>query len=260
MKYCKFKKNDQNKFNLKTFFKNMSLVYFIHIDNKYPFDLSLFNTHSDFFLNHVIEHVYPLLSEFDSYRYLTNDSISDFIDYCQNREIQLNELNVISINYLSQKYHVNSLYRKTEEFIQKNHKTVTQAFFSNIENRDFAQDIPLVLEEIISNFFDDYLFDFYNILLLIPLSRIYKILFKYSINKKQISIINNSRHTNDEIEHKIIDFLFDYIEKFGIDSSILLKIFDFERNSIEYFNEKLFEYSDFIDFNCIKKNYSKTHA
>lgn len=74
----------------------MKLAYFIHNNNKYPFDLTIFNKHSNYFSNLEKTYFY-LIDEFDSVQYIPKNSIQTFIDYCQDKVIEINELNVISI-------------------------------------------------------------------------------------------------------------------------------------------------------------------
>ena len=82
---------------------------------------------------------------------------------------------------------------------------------------------------------------FQNILFAIPIPTLYRILVNYS----------EKYRSNIESENEIIDFLFEYISKKGIESTFLLSIFDFKADEIEYFNDKLTEYYQDIDFNSI---------
>ena len=99
--------------------------YFIYKNKMYPFNAGIFKIFSkkiDLDMFNKLIYI-NLLDDSEKGIQLSDDSISYFISYCQNlgmpKEI-LNNNNIISINYLSKKYNVQSLIKLTDNYISEN--------------------------------------------------------------------------------------------------------------------------------------------
>lgn len=204
-------------------------VNFIYNNHKYPFDIELFSTHSDYFSG-IKEEITEkkninLLSDFENHSNLSEESIVFFIDYCQNKEIQLTNLNVLSVNYLSHKYKVSSLIQKTEEFINNNLENIITQILSS--KQFYHQDEIFIsnhMKQVASN----------KLSLQIPISSLCRILSLYSARNKYV-------------EEDIIDFLFNYVEHQGIKASIIFTFVEFGEKGRDVLIKNIIKHPNYLD-------------
>ena len=105
------------------------LFYFFYNNIKYPFNIVIFNTTSKYFSqkeDRISEnHIIKLIDESSEGNIkFTDDSIRNFVDYSQRKQISINNKNVASLNYLSKKYEINSLFKLTDQYINEHHDNI----------------------------------------------------------------------------------------------------------------------------------------
>ena len=204
------------------------LINFICFNKTYPIELSLFNKHSNFFLNEnkIDENIY-LLNDNDFFEVHTKESIKEFIKYFQDQSINLQASNVISIQALSMKYLVNQLQKDTDQFIKEHYNEVIEYYFSTKKSR------APNYEELISAHFIEYSKD--DRLYQLPISTLYRIqqLFMNKIKKEE-----NTEQI--KIQYKtIIDFLIKTVSIFGHDSLIFISSNKFNEEQFKYLNTQM---------------------
>ena len=91
-----------------------------------------------------------ILSEFYFCKLHTEESVMEFLKYCQDQPINLQISKVISIQALSMKYLVEQLQKDTELLIEKHYNKVIEYYFSTKDS------ITPIYEELISNHFIEY--------------------------------------------------------------------------------------------------------
>lgn len=99
--------------------------YFLYKNKKYPFNLNFFAFFSEYFADiqdSIDKDQYINLEDKNDVFTLHEDAIFDFIRYCQNQGIySINQDNVLTLNYLANKYKVKSLVTITEKYM-RNHE------------------------------------------------------------------------------------------------------------------------------------------
>ena len=221
---------------------------FIYKDQSYPFNKDIFIKYSSCLHNVDKENKnYFLLSEFDYRLDLTEESITIFIQFCQNKKvdinssnennnsIDINNSNALSVNFLAKKYNVKLLIEKTEEYIMHHYKEIINQFLSlRIELIDKLN------EDLLAQFISEFISD--DRLLFLRTSNLYRILSEFYLQQRKKGI--KEKETN----RKIIEFLFKYLEKNGIESSILFSLIDINDEDIDYVSFMLSKYGDNFDF------------
>lgn len=213
--------------------------YFIFNNHKYSFEYNLFKENSNYFeQNLFLKNIKDIniINEYESNSIitLTEDSINNFISYCQNQIYKITRENVISLNYLSKKYEVQSLIDETNEHISHYLNDILVQFLLQISNRHSTNDQKV--EKQISKNLNKYLAD--PLLLLIPVPFMYR-------------IIENHHNKNDS---DLIQFMFSYLEKQGRKSSVLFSLIDLKNDQIDVLYHLNTEYSDIFDFSFINSS------
>lgn len=213
--------------------------YFIFDNHKYSFEYNLFKENSNYFeKNLFLKNLKDIniINEYESNSIitLTEDSINNFIFYCQNQVYKITRENVISLNYLSKKYEVQSLIDETNEYISHYLNDILFQFLLQISNQHSIDD-QRVEKQILKNL-NKYLND--PLLLLIPVPFMYR-------------IIENYHNKNDS---DLIQFMFNYLEKQGRKSSVLFSLIDLKNDQIDVLYRLNTEYSNIFDFSFINSS------
>lgn len=213
-------------------------INFIFLSKTYPIELSIFNKHSKYFLNEneicEYETNINLLNDFDIYEIHTEESVTEFLKYCQDQPHELRVNNVISIQALSTKYNVELLQKDANLFIEKHYNEIIEHFLST------KKAITPIHEALISTHLIEYSQD--TRLFELPISSLYRIqqLFLYNIKKEenpntdQITIQNRS----------IIDFLIKTVITLEYNSFIFISGNEFNQEQIEYLDEQILNIED----------------
>lgn len=138
-----------------------STNYFIYKEKQYPFNLVIFTLFSKYFISNERQfQIEPnsglqLLEDTEDDVNLTEESIRDFINYCQNHHINLTKENVPFVHKLAKKYVVPSLIKATENFITTHRKEfVIDILMMNKDKPDFETE---EYEKMISTDMIDYI-------------------------------------------------------------------------------------------------------
>lgn len=219
--------------------------YFNHKSKKYPFNFDIFKYFSKFFFREQsnyskVTDIDLLTKEEEQQADLSDDSISNFIKFCQQQDYEINIENVICLNFLSTKYEVDELTKITNKYISE-HQSDLRLKLISFRQKNF--DNSTDLEQAISANLSDYVTN--ENFLSLPLSVIHRILL--SNHDKQL------REKNE-----FIDFLFKCIDKFGVGASALFEDIDFDKLPSKYQKKLLFEYSNKFDFHFINPSFTKS--
>lgn len=221
--------------------------FFLFEDKTFPFNINLFNCHTDYFISKNIQ-VNPnstinLLDKEDEYISITHDSIKTFINFCHGKDINIDNDNVISIYRLAQKYMVKNLIEFSTKYITEHRDEIVIPFI--IMNHQHADPVVESFEQNISDNLEYYITD--DKLLMLPIPSLHRILTKYKLK------------TQNQIGEPIIEFLLKYYTKHGRSSSVLFENIDLynEHNSflVQLLNDD--KYSDF-DFHFITTEFNKS--
>lgn len=239
--------NSQEGINLTHFFK--------YRNQKFNIDLILFATSSKYIEKNLInlknqKEINLLIKEKDSNVILTKKSIDDFICYCHRQGININNDNVISLNYLSYEYQVPRLINITDIYI-KEHQTELAlqyfTFYKDINNEDNERKEDLMALYFLHHINDEKLLSF-------QVPSLYRILNKF---------LNNHKNDNDFEKKKIfsvlIPFLFKCLDLHGRKASVLFSGIDLSNCNYEYLYRLLNEYSNVFDFHFINSTMMKTN-
>lgn len=222
--------------------------YFVYHNKCYSIKFDFFKYYSDYFSENQItiqssKNIQIIDESEDKYIELNDEIIQSFINYVQCQKILIDNTNVISLNYLSKKYKVLSLTKFTEEYISSHHKELILPILA-IHQNDSAFDISSY-EDIISDNFMQYVED--DRLLKFDVSTIHRILTKYLL-----------KNTSKDLDVKIIDFLFKYLDRYGRKASVLFSDIDFCSSRMKYINQLLNKYSKSFDFHFINSSLLRT--
>ncbi|KAK8838946.1 hypothetical protein M9Y10_032406 [Tritrichomonas musculus] len=216
--------------------------YFIYKTHKYPIKFDFFKYSSDFYsknrheleMNKGIQLIDTNLEEIID---LSDETIQLFIKYIQNDEIDVNNHNVCALNYLDNKYEVSTLIESTDEYIVNNNKNI---IFEILLNHQKDPSINTkTYENIISQHLQMYINDEQLLNLKTPI--LYRILDNYFNEQEEKEIENDD----------IFNFLFNYLDKFGRDASVLFSFVNFLNPKIEHLSRLLNEYLKIFDFHFI---------
>ena len=163
---------------------------FFYNNQLFNFDMQLFKKYSVFFLIQETysnnKMIFPLITEFESCPFLTNETIDTFLLFFKNQSREIIPSNDFPLYYLSSKFNVVLLRSKVEQYITKN----AEKLFDKVKDPYSENLISDLIPQIIS--FDQ--------LLNFPISLVYRILELY---------FKKSKQSSDE-EHEIIDFFINY--------------------------------------------------
>lgn len=220
---------------------------FLYKENKYPFNIIIFNQFSKYFeanppqLNSTIK----LIDDSEDHFNLHVVAIKDFINYCQCVSIILTNENILTIHHLAKKYKVHTLIDKTEGFISDHKEDFLVEFLNLIQDQ---QDINThQYEEIISENMLDYIED--DQLLSLPFPMLFRIVTKYQLKIKE---------KNLQQPPEMIKFLFKCLDHFKQPASSLFENVDFGEAKSDMIHLLLTEYSDKFDFHFINSNLLKS--
>ena len=116
---------------------------FVYRNKKFPFKFDFFKYCSKYFSENQgsllsIKDINLVDKETEQKITFLDDSIKDFIFYVQCNEIQLNNDNIMTLNYLSKKYGIQSLIEDTDEYISKHHQElILQILLNNQKDPQF---------------------------------------------------------------------------------------------------------------------------
>lgn len=213
-------------------------VTFFFYSKTYQIELTIFNKHSTFFsdenkINKAKGNI-DILSEFDICKVHTEESIIEFLEYCQDKPINLQVSNISSIQALSKQFLVTQLQKDAEEFSEKHYKEVIDYVLSS------KGAITPMIEKLITAHFIEYWND--DRLFQLPISSLYR------IHQHFLSQIKDDGETkSDQIKiqnRTIIDFLIKAVSILGHESSILITSNKFNQEQIQYLDEKMFNIED----------------
>ena len=157
---------------------------FVYEDKKYPFNYDIFKFFSKTAIQ--MESIFSnskeinlLLNKNEHTIVLSDETITNFIQFCQMGKCLITKENVIHLNYLSQMYEVDDLISATNNFISNHQKDL------QVEMLLFLQNSPnqtVAIEENISNNLFDYLKEEKFFSLSIPV--LHRIFSKFSEKNK----------------------------------------------------------------------------
>ncbi len=161
---------------------------------------------------------------------LSKEANKAFILYFQNKEIEIDNSNVITLNYLSNKFEINFLKNKTDNYIQNHSQELIDEFLNQEEIKTNTK-YEEILSKHLNEFFDD------DRLLNLPKATLYRILSRYN-ELKNFDTTDEQRFLD---EYKLIDFLIKNINDNDVEASILFDIVNLWNKGILYLNEKIEE-------------------
>lgn len=221
--------------------------YFVYKGKEYPIKFDYFKISSRYFSENqqeIEKSEFIQLIDEDALNFeLSEKNIQLFIDYVHRQKIPIDNDSVLTLNYLSKKYGVNSLTKSTENYIRSYYKEISLnviLFFQNDSNFE-TETYETVISENLENYVSD------DQLLSVNLSILYRIFGKYAqINDMKIK------------ESKIIDFLFVLLDNFGSLASPFFEFVDFGNIKTKYLNLLFTKYSKKFDFHFINSSSLKS--
>lgn len=210
--------------------------YFTYKKKKYPFSFEMFSLFSQLYKRNpeVFQGKNEIkLIEDEERINLSEESIKDFIQYCHNIRKQINNENVISLNYLAKKYQVNQLIDSTEEYKKKHINELKFQIYLFDSNQNEVENIQI--EKEISENLSLYIQN--KQLLALPIHSIFRIL-------------NNSLNNINDL-NELMNFLFECLDKYGRSASILFSNIDFKNLQMDCLTVLLSKYLDIFDFHFI---------
>ncbi|KAK8888186.1 hypothetical protein M9Y10_039250 [Tritrichomonas musculus] len=220
---------------------------FVFKNNKYPIDFGLIKKYSNYFYNErkqykTMKDIPLQLNEYE----ICEESIPVFIACCQNQPFEITKSTVFSLYQLSIQYDVPELYKRSDEYIKKNHKNlVLQSIQFKIQNDNSEVNIDLSKEEeTISSHFFEYIND--EQLSSLPVHILYRIINGHQLN------FNSMNSTN---QNQFIEFLFKCLDKHKKEASVLFSNLDFENGRVDFFSRLLRDYPKDFDFGMINPKF-----
>lgn len=154
----------------------METVKFSYYNNIYEIDIEAFYAHSEFRLEDYQENQLDLpillLSDFEDNFQIPPEVVNKFFNFFEGEEIEITFSDVFELRLLSQKYIVNTLIVKTEDFIRDNREGVINEILTT---RTLTQEREHLISEEIPNILSD------DRLLLFSITELYRILSLYAI-------------------------------------------------------------------------------
>lgn len=214
---------------------------FSYKNKQFPFNMRFLDAHTSYFQEHrnEIQQDNTILIKDDPSIQLSDDSINDFINFCHYQKIDVNNINVNSLHYLSKKYKVQSLYEETTNYILSNRKDLVLDYLLLEPNDEEATADFIQYEELISQDLAHFIDDDKMVQLPIPVLH---------------RIISKSPNIDQGLLEK---FLLKCLTQIGQKASVLFSAIDVKKISSECANKLLNEYEDIFDFHFINKAYLK---
>ena len=185
----------------------------------------------DFFLHNPI----TCLIDNEESTNFSEESINDFISYINQPNSQIiNNDNVFILQKLNKKYKIKSLQTETDDYINKHHEELLIQVINDRNN--------LSLEEERSIAFHLFFYIDNKQLLNLPINFIDRILQFY---RKEVHKDDDEENKN---EIKIMEFIFDCLDRYGRNASALFKNINFLKIGRIFLTKLLNEYHDTIDF------------
>lgn len=164
---------------------------------------------------------------------LSEKTIKDFINYCHGQSIEIDNENVLELNYLSKEYEIDSLLDTTNQYIIDNDQLLLKVYLFNINKQD-NQVYEDAISERLNEFIDN------EDLIKLPITSLHRILQK---------------NQNVNIDEKF-NFLFKCLDKYGRSASVLFENADFGEDQKKYLIKLLCpQYSNIIDFRFINPQF-----
>lgn len=211
--------------------------FFLYHGEKYPIKIDFFKLSSKYFARNqdlfFQSKTIPLIDESSEPSLnITNDNIDTFIKFVQHKQIQINNENVVTLNYLANRFEVTSLINITQDYISQNHQNIALQILS-IHQDDESFDTN-IYEQTISQNILHYIQN--DLLLTIQIPILYRILEKAKLNdhKKEINV-----------------FLFKCLKKFGRQASCLFTFADFNDERYDDLALLMRDFSSVFDFHFI---------
>lgn len=223
-------------------FKFPSTHSFIYKDKKYPFNYEIFKLVSKKLsemenkLSRSKE-IKLLLEENEYPIDFSDETINNFIQYCQMGKCIITKENVIQLNYLSKIYEVDELNTATNDFITNHQKDLQLEMLTFLQNSPNKTE---TIEENISNSLFDYLNEEKFFSLSIPV--LHRIFSKFS---------EKNGLKSDEDNKKMAEFLFKYLDENGKEASVLFSFIDFSKMPADLQRRLLLKKSNEFDFHFI---------
>ncbi|KAK8848027.1 hypothetical protein M9Y10_019080 [Tritrichomonas musculus] len=219
--------------------------FFAYKEKQYPFNFDLFKIFSQYFNSSSPKE--EKIDLFDENLNISENSIPDFINFCQARTITLTKENAPTLHKLSQKFKVPSLLTQTKEFISAHQKEVVIEILLMYQNDNIFN--LEEYEEIISQDLIKYVNDIR--LLNLPVPMLHRIITKYLLNYQNHS--NNSEQPSE-----LIEFLFKCLDHFGREASVLFDKIDSFGSNGDLIKRLLDGYSEIFDFSFVNTGNLKT--
>lgn len=200
---------------------------------------------------------------------LSKNSIKDFILFCQYQPIEINNNNIVELNYLANEYDVPQLTEITNQYIiQHNELILKQFLYSTNLNRSDNN----IYEKTISERLSEFIYD--DDLLQLPISSLYRIILKSSNiddenkfqllckclkkYKKQASTLFANFNFSGDNKKYLIKLIKDpelskYFDLTYIKSEIIISLFNSQEKKIEEMKQEVFEQNQNFE------NYKKNH-
>lgn len=216
--------------------------YFVYKSKNYPINFSFFLFSSKYFIKNQdslqqSKYINLIDNESESQLNFPDKTIQDFIKYVHRESIDIDDENVILLNYLANKYEISSLISFTQEYINQNQKdTIIQILIVNQNNptTDTKSYEEFISKDLLFFIKDDRLFS-----LKFPI--LYRIISRYE------------KVPTDEL----IEFYFKCLDHYGQCASILFEKVDFLNSKGDYFNRIMTRYSQIFDFHFVDFSFLK---
>lgn len=211
--------------------------YFIYKGKYYHVNIRSLVYHSDYFWNKIIkgnynDHIIEQLTDCKCGTNLTVESVETFTSFFANQNIQINTENVFNLNQLANFYDVKTLKFLINNFIQSNPSLFTLSKL--FANGTFSEGEETVVANNLINFLNKE--SDKKILLSLPVFLIERILSTYG---KEIAKQNREEENSIENETKIMNFMLDYLKKYGRNASPIFASIDFVHVGKECVNQLL---------------------
>lgn len=189
----------------------MKFATYIYQNEKYQIDIQLLNKYTnDEILIEAEETYMPLVEEYESHPKLSREEIDQFFKYFETEEIELNNKNILSIKYLSNKFKIPTLNKMTNEYIDNNYKSILDEFFllmKDINQNKMYEENYYYQENLLSDHISEYFID--SRLPSLPINILYRILTKYRLKTEtnlkktnNLSKINNNNNFTKKSKSK----------------------------------------------------------
>ena len=171
------------------------------------------------------------------------ESINDFISYINQPNLHIiNNDNVFILQKLNQKYKIKTLQTETDDYINLHHEELLIPIIKDRNN------LSLEEERTIANHLFVYIDN--KQLLTLPINIVDRI-FQFYLNE-----VKNDEN-DDENETKIMEFIFDYLDQYGRNGSVLFKYVNFSKIGRVFLTKLLNGYQNIFDFSFMPNSIIK---